>query len=314
MNVHPASSGLGVEITDVHLPALSDEQVAEIRRLVYREKIVVFRDQAMDEVAYLEAARRFGRPQVYFQDHYHHPEYEEIFVSSNVKQDGQKVGVAGTGRFWHTDYSFFDEPLSTVFIYPQIVPTRGSRATYHIDMERVWRDLPEDLKNRVRGTHSFHEVTWYYKVQPWDIDRALIDLVRDIRAEAPGAVHPTVIRHPVTGVDILYISEGFTSRILELGHEESRQTLKELFAFIDQPQYVHAHQWSKGDLLFWDNRGLIHRASENESGEESMSYRIGVYDDQPFYVRPDQESRGRAMPSPPASASPAEITASDLFA
>ena len=178
-------------------------------------------------------------------------------------------------------------------------------------MERVWRDLPEDLKERLRGTNAFHEVTWYYKVQPRDIDRALIDLVREIRDESPGAVHPTVIRHPVTGVDILYVSEGFTSRILEFGGEESRATLRELFAFIDQPQYVHTHEWLKGDLLFWDNRGLIHRASETQQGQQSMSYRIGVYDDQPFYVRSDA-GRARSMPERPLTSPEAEINASDL--
>lgn len=306
MRIEPHEPGLGVEVTDLDIADATDEQVAEIRRLVYRHKLLVFRDQHMDEERYLSMARRFGRLQVYFQDHYHHPDHPEIFVSSNVPQDGQKVGVAGTGRFWHTDYAFFDEPLSTVFVYPQVIPERGTRETYFIDMEHTWRTMPRPLRDRLVDTHAFHEVTWYYKVQPWDIDRALIDLVREIRRESPGAVHPTVIQHPVTGAESLYVSEGFTTRILELSHDESRETLQELFAFIDQPDHIHTHTWERGDLLFWDNRGLIHRAADTEPDQPSTSYRVGVYDDQPFYV--GRDSSAGASESPPR----ARMSARDL--
>ena len=39
-----------------------------------------------------------------------------------------------------------------------------------------------------------------------------------------------------------------------------------------------------GDVLMWDNRQLIHKASTIAEGELSKSYRIGVYDRLPFYV------------------------------
>ncbi len=307
MKTHsPGPSGLGAEITDFDLAAATDDEVAELRRLVYRHKLIVFRGQSMDEEAYLAMARRFGRPQIYFQHHYHHPAHPEIFVSSNIPEDGRKVGVAGTGCFWHTDYQFFDEPLSTVFMYPQVLPRTGRKETAFVDMERVWAELPEALRRTLDGTHAFHEVTWYYKVQPSDVDRALIDLVRDIRTEAPGAVHPTVIRHPVTGADSLYVSEGFTSRVLELPLAESRQALARVFEAVDQPPVRHVHRWEQGDVLFWDNRGLVHRAWEGTSGEPNKSYRIGVYDDQPFHV-------GRGVrPAPHAPANRDQPTASDL--
>jgi alpha-ketoglutarate-dependent taurine dioxygenase len=27
-----------------------------------------------------------------------------------------------------------------------------------------------------------------------------------------------------------------------------------------QPEFVHCHQWSVGDLVIWDNTGTMHRA------------------------------------------------------
>lgn len=274
----------GVEIEGLDPNALTDREVAELRDLVYRRRLVVFRGLglASDLDRYLAFARRFGLPQVYHQAHYHHPEHPEVFVSSNVPENGQKVGVAGTGRFWHTDYSFFEEPLSTTMVAPAVVP--GERSTYFIDMVRVLEHLPDELRAPLEGRRAFHDATYYYKIQPRDIDRPIADLIEEFRRTSPGAWHPAVIEHPATGERALYVSEGFTTAIEGMSHEDARSYLPELFEFIGRSEHVHPHPWREGDVLFWDNRTLIHRASDNPDGAPSVSYRVGVYDDQPFYV------------------------------
>ena len=45
-----------------------------------------------------------------------------------------------------------------------------------------------------------------YKVQAWDIDRAIIDIIREIESLSPPAIHPTIIRHPITEERILYVT------------------------------------------------------------------------------------------------------------
>src|SRR6185503_8462468 len=101
----PPEGQIGAEVTDTDLRTLTAEEAATLRAAVYRHKLVVFRDQTLDKDEYLAFARKLGRPQVYFQKNYHHPQYPEIFVSSNVPdENGKKVGVAGTGQYWHSDY------------------------------------------------------------------------------------------------------------------------------------------------------------------------------------------------------------------
>lgn len=121
-------------------------------------------------------------------------------------------------------------------------------------------------------------------MQPWDIDRALADLVEEFRVLSPGATHPMVIRHPVTEQQSLYVSKGFTTKVVGLSCEENKTKLAELFEFVGQEQHCQAHPWRKNQILFWDNRQLIHRASETSPDESYATYRIGVYDDLPFYL------------------------------
>jgi taurine dioxygenase len=197
--------------------------------------------------------------------------------------DGKKIGVAGTGQYWHTDCAFQPEPLPLTMLYPQVLPN-SIRETYYIDMQQVYRKLPADLRCYVEDQTALHEAKWRYKVQEWDIDRAMIDILNDFEKQAPPTTHPAVIVHPVHRKLALYISQGFTTKIAGLSYEDSRKILDRLFAFIEREEHIHTHSWKEGDILLWDNRTLLHKASVVPKGEPSVSYRIGIYDGLPFYV------------------------------
>ncbi|HET7500123.1 MAG TPA: TauD/TfdA family dioxygenase [Kofleriaceae bacterium] len=284
----PPHDRIGAVITDVKAPALTSGEVEGVKESLYRDKLVVFRDQSPSNHEYIELAKLFGTPQIYFQSNYHHPEHPEIFVSSNELYDGKKFGVAGTGRYWHTDYSFMTEPLSLTMVRPVRIP-EGNRGTLYTDMERVWAELPDSLRALVEGRRAIHEGKHRYKVQAKDIDRSLLEIMEEIAREVPAVTHPTVIRHPVTRRDSLYVNEGFTTGLEGMPHEDSRAVLDQLFAFITQDRFIHAHPWSHGDVLFWDNRVLNHMAAHGAViHQASTSFRIGVYDGLPFYTNPDK--------------------------
>jgi taurine dioxygenase len=274
---------LGVDIHDLDLRDLTADQVRAIKEAVYEHKLLVFHDVHLADDEYVAMARRFGVPQRYFQSHYHHPQWPEIFVSNNVPMDGKKVGVAGTGRMWHSDYQFFPEPLPLTFVRPCIVPPGGTRGTCFIDMVEAWRELPPALREPLRTARCFQDAVYYYKVQPADIDRGIGELMEQFHREAPGAVHPAVIRHPVNGREALYTSSGFTLRIDGMPHERGQELLRKLFAHVERAERSRVVPWVPGDLMLWDNRQVIHRASPGPQGQASRSYRIGVYDGLPFY-------------------------------
>lgn len=273
----------GADVTDVDMRQLNATQVTALKEAVYDHKLLVFRGVDLPDAEYVAMARKFGVPQRYFQSHYHHPQFPQIFVSSNVPLDGAKVGVAGTGRMWHSDYQFFPEPLPLTFVMPKIVPPGGARGTLFVDMVAALRDLPAALREAINGTRCFQDAVYYYKVQPKDIDRGIAELMDEFHREAPGALHPTIIDHPLRKRQALYVSSGFTLRIDGIPHERSQALLRELFAAIEQPERVQTAIWEPGALLLWDNRQVMHRSSGQMHGQASRSYRIGVYDGTPFY-------------------------------
>lgn len=277
------SLGANIYGVDVNQTPSESPIWAEIRQAIYDYKLVVLKNQDLDEATYVAFAKKLGRPQIYFQPQYHHPQHPEIFVSSNVKElQGKHMGVSGTGRYWHTDCAFEQHPLSFTSLLPQVFP-KDKRETYYMDMVKVLAELPSDLRAIVENATIQHEGQMRYKVQECDIDRSLRELLDQINAEVPPVQHPAIITHPVTQEQMLYMNSGFSTKILGLTYEENQEAMQRLFDFMEQPQFCHTHVWEEGDLIIWDNRFLNHKASTIPKGALSKTYRIGIYDNLPFY-------------------------------
>ncbi len=277
-----SNNTMGVSINHVDMLALTSQDIAKLLNLVYEHKLVVVKQQAFSKQRYVNFSRMLGTPQIYPQANYHHPDHPEIFVSSNIPENGRKVGVSGTGGYWHTDCQFLSAPLPLTTLLPQV--SAGGRATEYIDMVAIYEALPDSLRELITGRDAIHEGKWRYKIQEEDIDRSISELLAEKGQMAPAVRHPAVITHPVTGKKALYISSGFTVGLADMSAEDSAAALQALISFIEKPEHVYKHLWEEGDLLIWDNRTTLHRSSALAKGEKSESYRIGIYDNKEFYA------------------------------
>jgi len=100
-------------------------------------------------------------------------------------------------------------------------------------------------------------------------------------AEVKPAVHPVVRTDPQTGRKSLFVSEHFTTRILGLPEGRSAALLAELFAHSTQPQFVYRHHWRDRDMVFWDNRAVLHLATGVPAGQRRKLYRTTIEGDVP---------------------------------
>ncbi|MEU3517411.1 TauD/TfdA family dioxygenase [Streptomyces sp. NPDC006654] len=280
---------IGATVEGFDHAAASQQDIDAVKAAVYTKKIVVLKNQDLSPRQFLELGKRFGRPETYYEPMYKHPEVEEIFVSSNVPEDGKQIGVPKTGKFWHADYQFMPDPFGLTFIYPQVIPEKN-RGTYFIDMGKAYEALPEDLKKELAGTFAEHSVRKYFKVRPTDVYRPLSEIIEEVDTKTPPAVKPTTFTHPMTGETILYISEGFTLGLQdEHGKPLETDLLHRLFEATGQLDDTFAHRnihlqtFEKGDLLVWDNRSLIHRARHTTTPEPTVSFRVTVHDERKLY-------------------------------
>jgi len=307
MRVHTNPAGtLGCTITSFDASAGRRDHLAKIKELVYEHKLVVLQGQELSEQQFCDLAGQLGDPVPYLQSNYHHPDYPLIFVSSNVKKDGKEFGVARTGGYWHSDTSFLADPIPLTILYPRIVPSNTRRTTLFIDMQQAYREMPEAMKQRIRGRSLVHSGKWRYKVRQQDVGMDLTEILAMIHQAQPPVIHPAVIRHPVTGADVLYATRGFTIGVEGVGTDEGNELLAALFDFVEQQRFITEFEWTLGDVILWDNRFLAHKARRlaiaSAPGreapaieEDTLVYRIIVRDGYPLSA---DASRGRASRAP----------------
>lgn len=274
----------GIIVEDFNAETATAEDIAELKKAVYTNKIAVLKNQDLDPAQFLALGKRMGEVAEYYEPVYHHPEVKEVFVSSNVKeQDGSQMGVPKTGKFWHSDYQFMPRPFDLTLIYPQVVPSKN-RGTYFINMADAYEKLSAELKEAIKDTTATHSVLRYFKIRPTDVYRPISEIIDEVNAKTPPVTDATAVPHPFTDETILYLSEGFTLSVQDAQGNDRADLLKELLTASGQldrtyeHENIHLQTFEKGDMLVWDNRTLVHRALHTATPEPAVSYRVTVYD------------------------------------
>ena len=190
--------------------------------------------------------------------------HREIFDISNLDDDGrildaddQRATYQQGNQLWHTDSSFRQRSATWSMLHARVIPPDGADTEF-VDTRAIYDALPDRMKSRIESAVAEHSI-WHSRAKlggytPTDEERA----------SRPPARHPLVRRHPGSGRKALYIAS-HASHIIGWPVEEGRALLEELIEFATQPQFIYAHKWRVGDLVIWDNRCTLHRATPYQS-------------------------------------------------
>lgn len=72
------------------------------------------------------------------------------------------------------------------------------------------------------------------------------------------------------------------SHIAGMNTAEGQALLQELLEWTTQPCFVYRHEWSTGDLLIWDNTGVLHRVEPYPLDCGRMMHRTTLLGEEPF--------------------------------
>jgi alpha-ketoglutarate-dependent taurine dioxygenase len=175
---------------------------------------------------------------------------------------------------WHSDLSFQRRPALATILHGIETPQRGGETEF-ADMAAAWDALDEAMKQRLAGLRAVHDL---------DMSRRRMGeppLTEAQRRQTPPIEHPVVRTHPDTGRKILYISR-HVSHIPGMPQDESDALLDALMAHATSPRFVFRYRWKPGDVLMWDNRSTIHRATAYDtSAQRRVIHRTVVLGDVP---------------------------------
>lgn len=279
--VRPFSAAVGAEIVGLDLSRpLNDADFARVHQAHLDYNVVVFRDQRITPQQQIDFSRRFGVLQIHVLKQFLLANHPEIFIISNIKENGQPIGLGDAGKFWHSDLSYKEFPSLGSMLYAQELPEEGGD-TLFASQQLAFETLPAELRQAIDGKRAAHSYTARYTDEVFaGIRRPTLTEAQ--LAEVKAVVHPVVRTHPETGRRGLFVNENFTTHILDVPEDESRQILAELYAHSAKPEFIYRHQWQDGDMVFWDNRALIHLATGCPSHLRRRMHRTTIQGDVPF--------------------------------
>lgn len=273
--VHPQ---FAAEITGLTLRAdLPEAVIEQLKDALAEYAVLVIRGQeALSDDEQIEFCRRFGTLQksitLHREDTERRLKRDELSDISNVDEQGGRMDPADTRRLlqkpallWHSDNSFRSPPGLYTFLKGKIVPPEGGNTEF-ADMRAAYDALDETTRQKLAGVQVRHSLGWSRE------QAGAPPLSPSELANIPESVQPLVRVHPMTGRKSLYLSSHGRD-VLGLDAAASRALLEELTAFATQTQFVYSHVWRTGDLVVWDNRDTMHRATPFPEGKYQRDMR-----------------------------------------
>ena len=272
ITVTPISPALGAEIGGVDIKGgVCNSQLAEIKQAFCDYGVIFFRDQDITPDQHIEFAERWGKINVnrFFQAVGTHPQIAEV-----RKEADQKKNI---GSSWHTDHSYDQIPALGSILYAREVPEVGGDTLFS-SMYAAYESLSDGLRKmlgRMRAEHSSRHAFGDEAYIDTDMDDLAGRLGNTAKA-TQDAIHPVIIRHPLSARPALYVNGDFTVKFEGWSKEESQPLLDYLYTQAQQNEFTCRFKWRKGSMAIWDNRATHHCALNDYYGEFRLMHRITI--------------------------------------
>jgi len=268
-SVRRLTPNLGAEISGITLDAdLDDATFGALYRAFLRYQVLLFPPQDLPPGRQVALARRFGEVQIHVMNQYHADGHPELYRLSNLDAQGKPTGHhpdKGT-LAWHTDGSWQRRTGQATIIYGEVMPDRGGE-THFCDMYGAYERLDAAWKERLARVRAVHNLDFSRNRRHGE------DPLTDAqRLAKPPVDHPVVRTHPETGRKCLYLGD-HAEYILGLRYEQGRALIEELNALAVHPDLSYEHRWETRQLLIWDNRCVMHRATPYDATEQGRVIR-----------------------------------------
>jgi alpha-ketoglutarate-dependent 2,4-dichlorophenoxyacetate dioxygenase len=248
-----------IELRTVH----DEETLARIRAGMDEFAVLVFRNQPFTDAEHLAFAQRLdGRlhegtgSRVITKNRFGNEALADI---SNLDKDGDIMQADdrrrqyGLGnRLWHTDASFREPAGRYSMLHAKVVPPVPADTEY-ADMRAAYDSLPAETKALIEGLRTHHSIAHSRQILGFEFSASEQEQLK-------GAIHPLVRTIPRSGRRSLYLAS-HQSRIVDWPIPEGRLLLRELTEHATRRENVYRHRWRVGDLVIWDNRATMHRAT-----------------------------------------------------
>lgn len=265
--VQPLKERIGSKILIDSSYLASPQDVSELRGLLLERGVLVFKEQHLNDEQQLGLARLLGKLR------------EELGkgiykITLDKKSNAHAEYLKGS-FLWHIDGTHDDIPPFATLLTGLTLSEEGGQTEF-ANSYAAYEELPQATKDRINDLQVVHSVEV-------SMNRAGIDPTEENLAywkSFKPKTHNLVWTHK-SGRKSLVIG-CHASCIVGMDKAESDALLAELLEWTTQPKFVYRHEWSPGDLIIWDNTGVIHRVEPYPLDCGRIMHRSTLMGEEPF--------------------------------
>lgn len=252
----PLKDCIGVEARGIDVTTMPDDDFDRMYDAWINSTVLLIRGQFMNAEQQVALSDRFGERTTYTRPQFSATAEADILVLSNIRKDGRLIGSPVSGRVWHTDGHYLHTPPAGSLLYAVKTPPEGGD-TLFANQIAAYADLPASVRERIE---DLQVVISRVQSRPYNYPDRPPPTAQE-REEWLDVAHPIVRAHNVSGQKALYAGGNVPWHIVGMKTADSLPLITFLQEFAVQDQYVYRHKWQPGDILVWDNRSAIHKAT-----------------------------------------------------
>lgn len=272
VTMSPIAPGVGVEIVGMTADQLQKPTAAaETQRALDRYGVVVYREINISDEELVAFSSRLGTLVVQPTGEHQYPEIQTITLDP-TKTNALLASYRQGNFHWHIDGAIDEYPQKATFLTARAVDPAGGDTEF-ANAYAAYAALSDEQRAEIAQlevVHSFAHAQSLANPDATDEQRRSWDRV-------PCRVHPLVWTR-ANGRRSLLLG-ATAAEVVGWSHELSRALLDRLLDFSTQPQFTLRHTWRTGDLVIWDNTGMLHRALPFEPTSVRLMHRttlVGV--------------------------------------
>jgi alpha-ketoglutarate-dependent sulfate ester dioxygenase len=276
LSVAPLEGTVGAEVAGIDAEQLVEDDglAADIIEALGRHGVLVFRDLHLDPEPQVAFCRKLGEIDYAAADD---PIPGVMRVTLDRSKNASAPYLKGT-FFWHIDgcTPAADEcPQMATVLSAKAVAEAGGETEF-ASTYAAYDDLSDDEKHRLATLRVVHSLEASQRLAFPEPNEKLVASWRMRKTSE----HPLVWTHR-DGRRSLVLGAS-TDHVVGMPVDEGRALLADLLERSTTLDRVYRHEWSVGDTVIWDNRGVLHRAAAYDADSPREMFRTTVLGDEPI--------------------------------
>jgi alpha-ketoglutarate-dependent taurine dioxygenase len=258
---------IGSEIRSDAATLLEPEVAAEVRRVLQQRGVLVFKEIHLTDEQQVNLARLMGTLR---------PEGEKGIskITLDTKLNAHADYLKGSFN-WHMDGTHDDVPVFASLLSGRKLSKVGGQTEF-ANTYAAYEKLSAQMKRKIDRLEVVHSVEVSMRRAGVDATESNVAYWRSNTDKT----HRLVWTHE-TGRKSLVIG-CHASHVVGMDRVESDALLQELLEWATQPKFKYRHEWTPGDMLIWDNTGVLHRAEPYAADSGRVMHRTTLMGEEAF--------------------------------